>query len=208
MNASQLVRGALGLAVLAALAQPQVTQKGQLSLQIFRDPQPAAGCVGESVMLDVLAYPAAVSYQWRRNGVPLVPSQNGPTLTLGSLSEADAGAYDVVVTLGNKAKASAAATVTVKNVTITVQPGPGMQLVSPGTPIVYSVTATGHGNLTYQWRKKPTIPFTPFSEIPGATSPVLDLGNVTGSDSGTYKCTVRNECGPLNTVNCRLIVVQ
>ena len=52
---------------------------------------------GDGVSFEVSVFSVEpVTYQWRRNGVPIIGA-NGPTLTLSGVTVADSGNYDVVV---------------------------------------------------------------------------------------------------------------
>jgi hypothetical protein len=182
-------------------------KQAELSFHIFEDPKSTEGCVGDPVTLTVLAFPAGVTYSWRKNGTPIVPPETGSSLTINPVSVSDAGSYDVVVTFGSNSKTSGAAVLSVvEDPVITVQPSPASQTVSPGTDITYSVTATGV-NLTYQWRKRPATPFSSFADIPGETSPTLELEDVDTSDAGSYRCVVRNQCGQVASDVVRLIIL-
>lgn len=55
-------------------------------------------CPGSPLTLTAQA-PGATTFQWRRNGVEL-PGENGPTLTIASVSAASDGAYDCIVNAG------------------------------------------------------------------------------------------------------------
>jgi hypothetical protein len=66
---------------------------------------------------------------------------------------------------------------------ITVQPM--SQQVSPGSTVTFSVTATGTGPLSYQWRFNGT-------DLSGKTSSMLQLNNVQSADIGIYDVVVSN----------------
>jgi len=194
----------------AFLRSPIFNHKSQadLSFHIFESPKSTTGCVGGQVVLSVTAYPAGLTYSWRKNGVPIMPAETGSSLTIDPVSVADAGSYDVVVSLGMQSKTSSAATLTVHDVpTILVQPSPTSQTVGVGSTVIYSVTATGDGPISYQWRFRPNGQGTTYSDIPGATGPTLELNNVSVGESGRYRCVVTNPCGNVLTDVLRLIVI-
>lgn len=72
-------------------------------------------------------------------------------------------------------------------VTITTQP---VSVVAcPGDPVSFSVTATGSGTLTYQWRRNGT-------DIPGATNSTYSIASYSpAAHNGNYKVLVTNVCG-------------
>ncbi len=90
---------------------------------VITSPAPAQGCpAGQRTFTVRAAAGAFPSYQWRRNGVPLIDGSTATgstllgstsiTLTISNMSGADAGSYDVVVTNGCGSTTSAAAALT------------------------------------------------------------------------------------------------
>ena len=70
---------------------------------------------------------------------------------------------------------------------ITTQPK--SQAVDEGTPVTFTVVATGNGTLSYQWRRNGT-------DIPGATGASYTLDNPTAGDSGAaFTVRVTNSFG-------------
>jgi len=70
-------------------------------------------------------------------------------------------------------------------------------LAAPGSNVTLSVTATGTGLLTYQWRKNEQA-------ILGATNSVLILSNAQRDTGGAYDLFVGNGCGC--TYSCPVLV--
>jgi len=64
---------------------------------------------------------------------------------------------------------------------------PQDQTACVASPVLLSVSATGSGPLSYQWRRNDAL-------IPGATSSVLSLPAVAASDAGTYTVLVFDAC--------------
>jgi hypothetical protein len=69
---------------------------------------------------------------------------------------------------------------------------PLSQVVSPGTPVAFSVLANGTPFLTYQWRLNGM-------DIPGATSNVLALPDPVRANVGAYSVRVANPYGATNS---------
>lgn len=145
------------------------------------------------------------TYQWRKDGVPVVGATTA-VYTIAAAVAADQGAYTVTVSNSAGSATSPAATLTVHTPstpvvtapTITAQPA---SLVAvPGSPSTLAVAAEGSGPLQFQWAKDG-------SPISGATSSLLHLANVTGSDAGSYTVTVSNTAGSLTSSVATLIVV-
>src|SRR5262249_14942115 len=117
-----------------------------LSLDIFKGPKDADGCIGGTATFEVVGTPDAATYSWRKGGVPIAPPETNSVLSISPVASGDAGSYDCVVTLGSKSLTSNAATLTVHDKpTITTQPH--NQNVPAGSTAHFSVTATGEGEL-------------------------------------------------------------
>lgn len=155
---------------------------------ITQQPGNQSGCEGSLVTLSVSATGTGpLSYQWRRNGVN-VAGGNAATLTIPSLSVADAGSYDVVVS-----NLCDSATSTTANVTVSAAPSivadPTDQLSCEGGTVTLTVSAVGTGPLQYQWRRNGV------SLGSGAMGSSLVLSSITPADAGTYDVLVMNTCG-------------
>ena len=164
--------------------------------------QPVARTVtaGGNVTFAVVATGTpALAYQWRTGGVAIGGETNS-TLIFAGVAAADAGSYDVVVS-------NSAGPVTSNAVLLTVNTPPAiaMQPVSmtggTGTGVAFNASATGTSPLTYQWSKDGT-------DISGATTPSLALGNLALTDSGLYRLTVRNVVGTAVSNPAQLTVLD
>ena len=83
--------------------------------------------------------------------------------------------------------------------TITTQPK--SQTVNEGSPVTFSVVATGTAPLSYQWYKGS-------SKINGATKATYTISNVKISDAGSYKVVVSNSAGSETSSVATLNVIQ
>lgn len=168
------------IATLTVQAGPAIS--GQPASQIVCENSPVAFSV-------IASGTAPITYQWRRNGADIIGATTD-SLAILSATPADAGSYDVVVTTGCGAITSAVAALTVNvSPAITVQPQP--QAVCVEGQAVFSVSATGTGPLSYQWRQDGV-------DIPGATQSALVIVVVDNSLRavyGTFDVVVTNECG-------------
>jgi hypothetical protein len=80
---------------------------------VITQPQTQTAVLGEAAALSVeVKGGAPYTYQWRRNGTALADGTR-KTLSFASVTSADSGSYDVVVTNGKGSVTSAAATLTV-----------------------------------------------------------------------------------------------
>lgn len=104
---------------------------------------------GETLMLGVRATGGSLGYQWRRDGVDIAGATT-PVLRVAAVSEADAGAYTVIVsnTLGTLASAPAAVTVTTAGLT---------SFPTPAAQIALSPSASAAGSFTLVRRSDGSI---------------------------------------------------
>ncbi|HOX56770.1 MAG TPA: immunoglobulin domain-containing protein [Candidatus Paceibacterota bacterium] len=133
----------------------------------------------------------SLSYQWRKNGIPLSNTGNisgatTPTLILTGVLAGNAGSYDVIVANSAGSATSPAATLTVVDPAIQSQSANQARL--GGESVTFTVTAKGTPPLTYQW-------FFGGTPIAGATGSALSLYNLKAPDQGSYTCRVTNSLG-------------
>ncbi len=161
-----------------------------VNLPITITAQPLSRTVnpGTAVTFTVAATGASPSYQWRRNGVNL-PGATLTSYSIGSAAESHEGDYDCVVTNVVGSVTTAAAVLRINDpLVITVQPP--ARTVNPGTEVVLTVTATGTGPISYQWRRNGV-------NLAGETSSSLGIASVQESQQGSYTCLLSNAVGDL-----------
>lgn len=76
--------------------------------------------------------------------------------------------------------------------TFAIASAPQSQVAVLGLPLTLNVIATGDGTLAYQWKKDGVA-------IPGATSPVYTVPNVSVANAGVYTVTVTSAQGTLTS---------
>jgi hypothetical protein len=76
---------------------------------------------------------------------------------------------------------------------------PESQSVNPTAPVSFSVTVTGTGPLSYQWRKDGT-------PVPGGTDSTYTIASAEQSDEGSYRCRVSNPAGSSTSNPATLVV--
>jgi len=161
---------------------------------------------------------AVVTYQWYRNGAPVVAGAtgNGSTytiassnsninLTIGTLQVADAGSYYFTATNTlNGVVASTSTTPSVLSVCSlpVIRQQPYSQNVNQGgAPPIFSVQASGNGTLGYQWYTGavPTSALSSYSfplagatPLVGQTGATCILQNAHVANNGNYFCIVTN----------------
>ncbi|MGH7995146.1 MAG: beta strand repeat-containing protein [Opitutaceae bacterium] len=157
---------------------------------IVTQPADQTGTIGSTVQFSVTAAGSgAFTYQWSLGGKP-ISGQTGPSLMIANLQATDAGAYSVTVSNGVGSVTSEPATLTLSSLTVppAITYEPANATATVGSPVSFSVGATGSTPLSYQWS---------FGGVPiaGATGPVLTLSSPILSDAGSYTATVTNAAG-------------
>ncbi len=65
----------------------------------------------------------------------------------------------------------------------------------PTTEVNFSVSSSGPGTLSYEWRRGGVVLTDELNHISGATTATLTLVNLLPSDYALYQCNVSNSCG-------------
>ena len=166
--------------------------------------QPAAqtAAVAGSATFSVTATgDATLTYQWSRDDVVL-PSAQSATLTLSSLTAADAGNYSVVVKNVLGSTTSVAVSLTITGLPPAIVTSPSARTVSAGSTTTFAVVASGSPTLTYQWRKAGVALIGNTS----ATTAALTLTNAQATDATNYDVVITNSVGSVTSVAAALTV--
>jgi hypothetical protein len=164
--------------------------------------QPANQTViaGQSATFSVTATgTGTLTYQWKKNGTAITGATSASYTTPATVASDNGSQFTVTVTDSVGSVTSNAATLTVNSPpTITSQPA--SQTVNAGQTATFSVTATGTGTLTYQWKKNGAA-------ISGATSASYTTPVTASSDSGSqFTVTVTNSYGSVTSNAAALTV--
>ncbi len=85
------------------------------------------------------------------------------------------------------------------NTTTVISRHPADAQVCAGETVGFSVTASGQGSLSYEWRKDGAPladgPTADGAVVSGSRAPMLSISNTQKSDRGVYTCAVSNPCG-------------
>ncbi len=151
---------------------------------------------GSLVTLTVTATGRPLRYQWRRNNVELldggnISGANTATLLISGAQPADGGDYTVRVFNDVGSVVSAAAAITINGPAINSRPQ--SRLATEGESVSFTISATGTGALSYQWKHNGVV-------IPGATTATLELADVIAIDRGRYEGIVTDATGTNRTV--------
>jgi hypothetical protein len=142
---------------------------------------------------------ATLTYQWKKGGTA-ISGATAASYTTPATAASDSGAqFTVTVTNSFGNATSNAATLTV-NVPPTISAQPASKTVAVGQTATFSVTATGTGTLTYQWKKNGTA-------ISGATSASYTTPATVASDNGaTFTVTITGASGNVTSNAATLTV--
>ena len=124
--------------------------------------------------------------QWYKDNV-LIPGANGDPFTIASVKPGDAGSYHLVLTNSKGTTTSPDIVITVSGKPAIVTP-PVSAAVSLGGSTTLTVSASGPGSLSYQWRKNGVA-------LAGQTNPTLVLTNISAGDAAQYDVVVTNASG-------------
>ncbi|MFM2358927.1 MAG: hypothetical protein RLY16_920 [Bacteroidota bacterium] len=175
---------------------------------IVEQPMAQTVCSGTDVVFSVIAIGDGLTYQWRRNGVPLVDGGqfsgvNTSTLSITGTSAANGGNYSVVIAgiapCATKTSLNARLTV---NTIVDITSQPTDAAVCATFPVTFSIAATGTG-LSYQWYKG-TAPGTPMvnnANVSGVTTANLHFSQANIGDIADYYVVVTGQapCAPVQS---------
>ncbi len=102
---------------------------------------------------------------------------------------------------GGPVSAQAILTVTGTDLPPAIASQPQSQTVSIGAPVTLAVAASGPPPFSYQWHFNAT-------PVPGATTASFSVVHAQASDAGTYKVTVSNANGAVDSSNAVLTVIM
>jgi autotransporter-associated beta strand protein len=154
--------------------------------------QPAAvtQCSGTTANFSVTAAgQGTITYQWRKDGSSL-SSETNSSLSLSNIASSNAGQYSVIVTGGCGSVTSSNALLTVQPATV-IATQPTASTVCQNNTANFSVSATGQGTLSYQWKRDGT-------DV-GTNSSSLSVSNAQSSNAGSYTVDVTGGCGTVTS---------
>jgi alpha-tubulin suppressor-like RCC1 family protein len=158
------------------------------NIRVFTGPAQTTVATGAPLAFSVEADGPLLSYQWYR-GATVLAGQTGPTLSIAKAAAVDTGNYTVVVTnyLGSATSAAIAITV-IAPPQLTTAPAARTMLSSSVTSFTLAAAATGHGPLTYAWKKNGRL-------LPGETASTLSRSSAGSADAGVYVVEIRDALG-------------
>jgi hypothetical protein len=170
---------------------------------ISSQPTSQSVTAGQSATFSVgAAGTATLTYQWKKGGAAISGATAASYTTPVTTSSDSATQFTVTVTngFGNVTSNAATLTVTAAGVAPSITSQPVGKTVAAGQTASFSVTATGTGTLTYQWKKNGAA-------ISGATSSAYTTPATIASDNGAvFTVTVTGTSGNVTSSGATLTV--
>jgi trimeric autotransporter adhesin len=161
-------------------------------------------CVGSPVSFSVAASGTGLNYQWMNGTTTLTnggdfSGVNTPTLTINPTSFSDTSSFYHVVITGSCTPNDTSVKVSLMlNTAPSITTQPVSQTVCAGTPVSFSVSATGTG-LTYQWMNG-TTNLANGGNLSGVNTPTLTINPANLSDTSSfYHVIIIGSCTPNDT---------
>lgn len=166
---------------------------------IVQHPQNVAVNLGAPATFTIVAAGPDLSYEWRKAGVK-IDGVSAATYTIPATAVQDAASYTCRVTNSLGSIESNAATLTVVSPPVLLSPLQASSVtINEGQTFNANVQVQGLF-LSYQWRRDGLI-------IPGATSPALEIPNLTDAHTGSYTCRIWNAAAEIFSPAVNLLVI-
>jgi hypothetical protein len=171
--------------------------------------------LGGVATFSVSASGTSLVYRWRKNGVNMsdvgnVTGSASANLTLSNVQASDVASYSVFITNSSAFVTSSSATLTVNDPYISTQPASAN--VNATGNANFSVTASGTGSLSYQWKKGVTVLSNGTQPsgavVTGATTSSVTLSGVQQSDAANYSVVVTGAGGTVSSSAASLTVTD
>jgi hypothetical protein len=166
---------------------------------ISSQPQNQFVLLGSNAVFTVTGLPTAgpFTYQWYEGTAKLANGLTGTgstilgattsTLTVSNISVSDLGSYSVVV---SNPGSSVTSSPVVLDQAIDITQQPTDQYISAGATATFSVTATGHGTLSYQWFENGSPLTDVAGQVSGSQTPTLSIENAQDANIAGYSVAI------------------
>ncbi|CAN5738273.1 hypothetical protein BH10BAC2_BH10BAC2_35130 [soil metagenome] len=166
-------------------------------VSITTQPVSQAVCSGSSMTFSVAAGAGTLTYQWRKNTVP-IGGATSSSYTINPVAVGDAGTYNVIITNSVCGTATSSGAILTVNTAPVITTNPTTQTACNGSSITLTAAASGTPAPTVQWQLSTNGGAT-FNNITGATNTSLTIDVSTGGQPKQYKAIFTNSCGAATT---------
>ena len=169
---------------------------------ITAEPGSKTVTAGQTAAFSVTATGTApITYQWKKNGAAISGATQASYVTPATTAADNGSQFTVTVTDAVSSVTSTIAILTV-NSAPSIQTQPASRTVSAGQTAAFSVSATGTGPLSYQWKKGGAA-------ISGATNPSYTTPAASSADNGAqFTVTITNGVGSVTSSAATLTVTS
>jgi uncharacterized repeat protein (TIGR03803 family) len=177
------------------------------ALTVVLSPKSRTNYAGSKATFTATAFgPESLNYQWQENGTNLINGDNisgatNRTLTIASVSDADAAVYSAVVSDATGSVTTSNAVLTVKDLPF-IASQPQSQTVGLGSNVTFNVIVYGAPPFVFQWYFNET----PLGSLSTGTNFSYTLTNVGTNQAGNYSVLVVNDYGSVTSSNAALTV--
>jgi uncharacterized repeat protein (TIGR03803 family) len=186
-----------------------IATSSDAALTVVVSPKSQTNYASSTATFSATAFsPESLNYQWQKNGTNLVNGGNlsgatNSTLTITSVSDADAAIYNAVVSDASGSVTTSNAVLTVNNFPF-IASQPQSQTVVAGRAVTFNVTAYGAPPFVFQWYFKGTPVGSPTA---GTNVSSYTLSNVGTNEAGNYSVQVVNGYSSVTSSNALLTVL-
>ena len=155
-------------------------------------------CEGANVTFTAEAIGSNLSYKWYKAGL-FIEGATSSVYSINNVKSTDGNIYSctIINNCSNIKLPNFAFIVITKP---SVNTAPVTTTKNTGESITYSLSPSGTGTLSYQWKKDN-------NDIAGATLNTLKIDNLEINNSGNYSCQISNSCGSITVAAGSLTVI-
>jgi hypothetical protein len=165
---------------------------------ITSNPQSITNNPGQAVTFSIIAAGTTpLYYQWKQNGFN-IDGATGMNYEIPSVTQSDEGNYQCLVSNVVCSVTSIVALLTVNDPPL-ITSNPQSSINNPGSPVTFTVLATGMMPLYYQWQKNEV-------NISDALATSFTITSVMTNDKGNYRCIVSNQVSAATSAVATLTV--
>jgi len=190
------------LSLIAMILASPVTAYAATAPTITAQPVSTTVTVGQIATFSVTATGGGLRYNWKKNGIVITGAKAASYFTPAT-TLADSGAAYTVTVKNSAGKVTSSAAILTVNPEATppaITKQPTNKTVTEGATAKFSVSATGSGPLSYQWRKNG-------ADLAGANLSSYTTPPTTLADNGSlYDVTISNSGGSVTSKTRTLTV--